>query len=113
MTPATTWPDLAAAADDARPTGWRRLALTVLVLAWLCGFAVFVVWSRARTVQLGYDIAHAGAEHSRLVDEHHSLQLERTTLRSPTRVGEVAAGRMGLRPPRPDETVRVGKKAAP
>ena len=42
------------------------------------------------------------------MDEHHSLQLERTTLRSPTRVGQVAATRMGLRPPRPDETVRIG-----
>ena len=74
----------------ARPTGLRRLAVTVAVTAWLVAFAVFLVWSRARTYQLGYEVAHAGAEQSRLVDEHHSLQLERTTLRSPTRVGAAA-----------------------
>ncbi len=91
----------------ARPTGLRRLAVTVAVTAWLVAFAVFLVWSRARTYQLGYEVAHAGAEQSRLVDEHHSLQLERTTLRSPTRVGAAAASRMGLRPPRPDEVVRL------
>ena len=110
MSPGNTWPDVTAvAASEGRPRGWKRLVLTLAAFAWLFAFAIFLVWSRARTIQLGYDIAHASAENSRLVDEHHSLQLERTTLRSPTRVGQVAATRMGLRPPRPDETVRIGE----
>ena len=91
----------------ARPTGFLRLLVTIVATAWIVTFAVFVVWARARTYQLGYEVAHASAEQSRLVDEHHSLQLERTTLRSPTRVGRAAASRMGLRPARPDELVRL------
>ena len=110
MTEEPTWPDVPEVSSSDRtghPTGWRRLVATALVVAWVAGFTAFVVWCRARTFTLGYQIARATAEGQHLLDEQSSLELERTSLRSPLRVGPATAGRMGLRPPRQDEVVRL------
>ena len=109
-----TWPELPniteAGAPRLRPAGWRRLVVSVVVLAWFVGWLSFVVWCRARTFTMGYAFAGASAQQHRLLDEERSLELELTSLRSPDRVGELAARRMGLRPPRPEDVVRLATR---
>ena len=108
MNPDATWPDVSARPPrTGAPWGWKRLLSWSLIGLWVALCAAQLVFHRARTVSQGYEFARASAEERRMLDEQRSLQLEEASLRSPLRVGVVAAQRIGLRPPAPQEIRRI------
>ena len=92
---------------SAQPRGWLTLLLGALVFAWITASMVFIVWSRSRPLSVAYDIARAQLEEQRLLDEERLLELELTSRRAPARMARLAARRIGLRPLRPGELIRL------
>lgn len=105
-----TWPEVPlplARGQKPGRGGWKKLLAMTASVAWVVSWLVVVVHSRAQAVSVGYAVARATAEERRLKDEIRSLELEATSLRTPRRVGEAAASRMGLRPPYAKEVRRL------
>lgn len=96
---------------SAQPRGWLTLLFGALIFAWITASMVFVVWSRSRPLSVAYDIARAQLEEQRLLDEERQLELELTSRRAPARMAHIAARRIGLRPLRPGELIRLPREA--
>ena len=67
--------------------------------------ALFFVWTRITTVQLGYVLSEAAASHQRLLEDNRVLRLEVAALRATARLERLAKEVYGLRPPGPDQVV--------
>ena len=89
-----------------RQTPGGPIAIFWLALAPLTGAAVFSVWARITTVQLGYDLSEAAATHQRLVEENRALRLEVAALKAPARL-ERLAKEYRLAPAGPDQMVHL------
>jgi cell division protein FtsL len=74
--------------------------------------AICQVWTRMRALEYGYKLSKASALHARLLESNRRLRLEVAVLTSPTRIAEVAAGELGLRPPSPEQIRRIRWRGA-
>ena len=76
--------------------------VTVVVMVIL-----FYLWSRLLTVSIGYEISRAERERMEFARETERLKLEVETLKSPSRIEEIAKGELGLIYPRQEQIIKV------
>ena len=81
------------------------LVIAFVAVAPVTAAAVFFVWSRITTVQLGYALSNAAASHQRLLEENRALRLEVAALRATARLERLAREVYQLGPPGPDQVV--------
>lgn len=81
------------------------VGIALLGVAPVTAAALFFVWTRITTVQLGYDLSEAAASHQRLLEENRALRLEVAALRATARLERLAGEVYGLRPPGPGQVV--------
>ena len=92
--------------DRALP--WREgLKGRLLLITATIGCALLLVWSRVETVQIGYEISQANALYHSLMKENHRLRVEKVSLKSPSRIEQIAKTHFGLTYPKPEQVVTI------
>lgn len=80
---------------------------------WIVLLAVFITemllytWSRVQCLRLGYGISTAIDKQKELQLLQNNLKIELAHLKSPERITKIARERLGLRPPKPEQTVII------
>jgi cell division protein FtsL len=69
--------------------------------------SVFFVWSRVELVHLEYDISSMEGKLRTLKQEQRCLRLEVASLRSPSRIEQVARNDLGMHMPNPEQILVV------
>ncbi|MBW2736101.1 MAG: cell division protein FtsL [Deltaproteobacteria bacterium] len=87
----------------------RRAAVLTLLMAMALGVsaAVAQVWTHQQTLEFGYEISRLAQERNQLQERHRRLRIELELLKSPKRIGQIAATRYGMRPPEPEQMRRL------
>jgi len=90
-------------------TNFRRALLfpSFLFISLVFVISVFFVWSRVELVNLEYNISSMERKLRALKQEERCLRLEVASLRSPSRIEQVARNDLGMRLPSPEQTVVV------
>jgi hypothetical protein len=71
--------------------------------------ATLWVWQRYAVVQAGHRIAEHRAELAHLIETRDALLAENTTLTSRVRIESITAPRLGLKPTRDNQIIRIHK----
>jgi cell division protein FtsL len=79
--------------------------ITVIIL--FISSLIFLVWSRIQVTQLGYKISQASHEQEQLLQKNSALKIEEASLKTPSRIEEIAKNQLGLINPEPKEKVFV------
>ena len=79
------------------------ITLTILFISSL----IFLVWSRIQVTQLGYRISQASHEQEQLLKKNSELKIEEASLKTPSRIEDLAKNRLGLINPEPHQKVFV------
>ena len=80
---------------------------------WIVLLAVFIAqmllytWSRVQCTRLGYGISAVIENQRELQLLQNNLKIELAHLKSPDRITKIARERLGLRPPKPEQTVII------
>ena len=77
------------------------ITLTVLFISSL----IFLVWSRIQVTQLGYRISQASHAQEQLLQKNSALKIEEASLKTPSRIEDLAKNRLGLKNPEPNQKV--------
>ena len=85
-----------------RDIGW----LLVCVMLVVAGAALYA-WPHLQLRQTGVATEQAARERDRLVEENRKLRLEKASLESLRRVETIATRDLGLRQPRPEDTLII------
>lgn len=97
--------------DRARRPKTGPVVVAVVLLLPVVFAALFYVWTRVATVRLGYAISEAGSDHQQLVEENRGLRIEVAALKSPQRLEQIGRERFRLRPPLPEQVVKLESRA--
>ena len=81
------------------------LSSFTIVIFFFTAWALFHIWSRHIATELGYAISAEQTVKEDLLGENKSLKLEISTLKSSRRLEEIAKGKLGMRPPGPEQVV--------
>ena len=91
--------------DQARARDLKRVV-------WICASLLvpilFYVWQQVEYIRTGYQIEQLRAEKNRLVEWNRQMKLERATLVNLKRIETLSRTRLGLIPPDPENTVKLG-----
>lgn len=68
---------------------------------------IFLVWSRIQVTQLGYRISQARHAQEQLLKKNSELKIEEASLKTPSRIEDLAKNRLGLINPEPHQKVMV------
>ena len=83
------------------------------IAVWLVLLVIFITemllytWSRVQCTRLGYGISAAIEKQRELLLLQHNLKIELAHLKSPERIANIARERLGLRPPKPEQTITI------
>ncbi len=77
------------------------------VALWILAASQLLVWSRLRVTRAGYELSAAREMVVRLEQQQRGLQIEAALLSNPASVESAARDRLGMRPPRPSETIGI------
>lgn len=77
------------------------ITITILFISSL----IFLVWSRIQVTQLGYQISQASHEQEQLFKKNSELKIEEASLKTPSRIEDIAKNRLGLINPEPNQKV--------
>jgi len=89
----------------------RKVVLMLVVAVALIVAGMAQVWVRLRIVKIGYELSRQTTQTARLSRVYQKLSVEQALLRSPERIKQIAAKRLGLRPPRPEEVHEINRAA--
>ncbi|HUU00404.1 MAG TPA: cell division protein FtsL [Myxococcota bacterium] len=91
------------------PSGWTAgWTAAVIVVAAFSLAAILHVRTKLVAVELGYRLSRAASENKQLQAESRKLRLEVATLRNPRRLRRLAADKLGLFEPRPEQVITIG-----
>jgi len=91
-----------------RSVAWKQeFKHYVLIVSALVFFSLLFVWSRIGVVQVGYEISHANKVYQNLNKENQRLRVEVASLKSPSRIEEIAKSRLDLMNPTPEQTIII------
>ncbi len=89
----------------------RQALLAGIILICLCtSWAMFHVWSRHLSTELGYALSRELALKEQLTSDNKALKLEISTLKSTERLETIAVNNLGMRTPQPGQVVYLWKK---
>jgi cell division protein FtsL len=86
------------------------LVSAIMSAALVTASLIFLVWVKMSQVQLGYEIHRQQSDLVKLRQEKNALEVEVSALRRPERLLRLAAERLDLHPPRPDQLIVVGQR---
>lgn len=92
-------------------SGLVVLVCAIVSAALVTASLIFLVWVKMSQVQLGYDIHRLQNELVKLRQEKSTLEVEVSALRRPERLLRLAAERLDLRPPRPNQLIVIGARS--
>ena len=78
----------------------------VLLVVFITGMLLYT-WSRVQCMRLGYGISVAIEKQRELQLLQNNLKIELAHLKSPGRITKIARERLGLRPPKPEQTIII------
>lgn len=78
----------------------------VLLVVFITGMLLYA-WSRVQCMRLGYGISVAIEKQRELQLLQNNLKIELAHLKSPGRITKIARERLGLRPPKPEQTIII------
>ena len=81
--------------------------LSLLITVLVCSL-IFFVWARLQITYLGYQISQANSEHTKLFKLNKQMKLEVASLKSLSRIENIAKNQLGL--VNPDSSQMVFKK---
>ena len=91
-----------------RSVAWKQeFKHYVLIVSALVFFSLLFVWSRIGVVQVGYEISHANKVYQNLNKENQRLRVEVASLKSPSRIEEIAKSRLDLMHPTPEQIIII------
>jgi cell division protein FtsL len=73
-------------------------------------WAMFHVWTRHLSTELGYALSRDLALQEQLTGDNKALKLEISTLKSTARLETIAVNNLGMRTPQPGQVVYLWKK---
>jgi len=91
----------------------RKIRPQQPIAVWIVLLVVFIsemllyTWSRVQCMRLGYGISAAIEKQRELLMLQHNLKIELAHLKSPERITKIAKERLGLRPPKPEQTITI------
>lgn len=91
----------------------RKIRPQQSIGVWIVLIVVFITemllytWSRVQCTRLGYGISAAIAKQRELQLLQNNLKIELAHLKSPGRITKIAREQLGLRPPKPEQTVII------
>ena len=89
----------------------RRALMAGVILISLCSsWAMFHVWTRHLSTELGYALSQKLALQQQLASDNKALRLEISTLKSTERLETIAVNNLGMRTPQPGQVVYLWKK---
>lgn len=91
--------------------GRRYIRQAMSLLAVIVLVALFLVWARLQVIQLGYEVSRMRKEVRELSQHRDLLEAEVASLKSPSRLEEIAVGRFGMRLPMGEEVVVLRRRA--
>jgi len=85
-----------------------RAVITIFfsVVLLLCSL-IFLVWSRFQVTNVGYQISQAINEQKRLINLNKQLKVEGASLKSLSRIENIATSQLGLTNPEPQQMVHL------
>jgi len=91
-----------------RSIAWKQeFKHYVIIVSALVFFSLLFVWSRIEVVQVGYEISHANKVYQNLSKENQRLTVEVASLKSPSRIEEIAKNRLDLMHPTPEQIIII------
>ena len=91
-----------------RTIAWKQeFKHYVLIVAALVFFSLLFVWSRLEVVQIGYEISHANMVYQNFNKENQQLRVEVASLKSPSRIEEIAQSRLDLIHPTHEQIIII------
>jgi len=90
-----------------REIQWGSLAGSLLFLAILLAAAFANVWLTEKCRVLTYEISLLEEQVKRERENRRRLEVEVANLKSPQRIERIAVTQLGLKPPTPDQVVRL------
>ena len=88
----------------------QALYAGVIIICLCSSWAMFHVWTRHYSTELGYALSHELALQEQLTSDNKALKLEISTLKSTERLETIAAKNLGMRTPQPGQVVYLWKK---
>jgi len=82
----------------------NSLPLFILITLFICSL-IFFVWSRLQITYLGYQISQANNKQEQLLNLNKKLKLEVASLKSLSRIENIAKNQLGLVNPKPHQMV--------
>jgi len=75
----------------------RRLPLMMILMGLTLMACFFLcLWVRIYIIEIGYQLSATLENHERLLQENRKLRIERASLRSPSRIEDIARNRLGM-----------------
>ena len=91
-----------------RTIAWKQeFKNYMLVVIALVFFSLLFVWSRVEVVQIGYEISHANTFYQTLSKENQRLRIEVASLKSPSRIEDIAKNRLDLVHPTHEQIIFI------
>jgi cell division protein FtsL len=80
--------------------------LFIVIIIFTCSL-IFFVWSRLQITYLGYQISQANSEQQQLLKLNKQMKVEVASLRSLSRIENIAKNQLGLISPEPHQVVFI------
>jgi len=91
-----------------RTIAWKQeFKHYVLIVAALVFLSLLFVWSRIEVVKLGYEISYANKVYQNFNKENQRLKVEVASLKSPSRIEEIAKNKLGLIHPTNEQIIII------
>lgn len=91
-----------------RTIAWKEgFKRSMLIVAALVFFSLLFVWSRIEVVQIGYEISYANKVYQNVSRENQRLRVEVASLKSPSRIEEIAKNRLDLVHPTHEQIIII------
>jgi len=78
----------------------------MLMLCFISELFVYT-WSRVQCVGIGYEISKATRREKELAALYNNLKVELASLKTPSRIADIAKNRLGLTAPTPEQTIVI------
>jgi len=88
----------------------RALYAGVIFISLCSSWAMFHVWTRHLSTELGYALSRELSLQEQLASDNKALKLEISTLKSTERLETIAVNNLGMRTPQPGQVVYLWKK---
>ena len=85
----------------------QSIGVWIVLLVVLITEMLLYTWSRVQCMRLGYGISVAIEKQRELQMLQNNLKIELAHLKSPGRITKIARERLGLRPPKPEQTIII------